>query len=108
MVQYDPAAVDDPASLIGGCTFEDPDKIVYIDELDETDNVNVRMAETAKYRNTNLLKPEMEWMADGTVMVNLFIPANRRVAEVAAIEFLVDKLTQTKTNDEFFLSMKRK
>lgn len=87
VVQYDPAAVNDPASLIGGCTFEDPDKIVYIDELDETDNVNVRMAETAKYRNTNLLKPEMEWMADGTVMVNLFIPANRRVAEVAAIEF---------------------
>ena len=28
--------------------------------------------------------------------------------EVAAIEFLVDKLKQTKTNDEFFLSMKRK
>jgi transcription termination factor Rho len=28
--------------------------------------------------------------------------------EIAAIEFLVDKLKQTKTNDEFFLSMKRK
>ena len=28
--------------------------------------------------------------------------------EVAAIEFLVDKLKATKTNDEFFLSMKRK
>jgi len=27
---------------------------------------------------------------------------------VAAIEFLVDKLKTTKTNDEFFLSMKRK
>jgi transcription termination factor Rho len=27
---------------------------------------------------------------------------------VAAIEFLIDKLKQTKTNDEFFLSMKRK
>ncbi|MDG6404441.1 hypothetical protein QCD79_30940, partial [Pseudomonas quasicaspiana] len=25
-----------------------------------------------------------------------------------AIEFLIDKLKQTKTNDEFFLSMKRK
>lgn len=87
VAQYDAAAVNDPASLIGGCTFEDPEKIVFIDELDETDNVNVRMAETAKYRNTNLIKPEMEWMADGTVMVNLFIPANRRVAEVAAIEF---------------------
>lgn len=87
VAQYDASAVENPSQLIGGCTFEDPDKIVYIDELDETDNVNVRMAETAKYRNSNLIKPEMEWMADGTVMVNLFIPANRRVAEVAAIEF---------------------
>ena len=28
--------------------------------------------------------------------------------EIAAIEFLIDKLKATKTNDEFFLSMKRK
>jgi D-ornithine 4,5-aminomutase subunit beta len=87
VAQYDPAAVADPSSLIGGCTLEDSDKIVYIDELDEMDNVNVRMEENKKYRNTNLLKPEMEWMADGTVMVNLFIPAERRVAEIAALEF---------------------
>lgn len=86
VAQYDPSAVDDPASLIGGCTFEDPDKIVYIDELDDVDNVNVRLEETKKYRNTNLLKPEMEWAADGTVMINMFIPANRRIAEVAALE----------------------
>ena len=44
--QYDPDAVDDPARLIGGSTFEDPDKIVYIDELDDKDNVNVRLEET--------------------------------------------------------------
>lgn len=75
-----------PAALIGGCTFEDPDKIVYIDELDEVDNVRVRMEETEKYRNSNLIKPEMEWMADGTVMMNMFIPANKRVAEVVAVE----------------------
>ena len=75
-----------PAALIGGCTFEDPDKIVFIDELDEVDNVKVRMEETAKYRNSNRIKPEMEWMADGTVMLNMFIPANRRVAEVVAVE----------------------
>jgi len=78
---------DNPSELIGGCTFEDPDKIVYIDELDEVDNVKVRMEETAKYRNTNLIKPEMEWMADGTVMMNMFIPATRRVAEVVAGPF---------------------
>ncbi|MEN1479328.1 hypothetical protein AAIH16_37790, partial [Pseudomonas aeruginosa] len=28
--------------------------------------------------------------------------------EISAIEFLIDKLKQTKTNDEFFDSMKRK
>jgi transcription termination factor Rho len=27
--------------------------------------------------------------------------------EIAAIEFLLDKLKDTKTNDEFFMSMKR-
>lgn len=79
----DPA---DPSALIGGCTLEDPDKIIYIDELDEVDNVNVRMEETAKYRKSNWMKPEMEWQADGVVMLNLFIPAERRVAEAAAIE----------------------
>ncbi|GHV29483.1 LuxR family transcriptional regulator [Spirochaetia bacterium] len=86
VAQYDPSAVDNPSKLIDGCTFERLEKIVYIDELDQEDNVTVRMAETAKYRNTNLLKPEMEWAADGTVMVTLFLPAEKRVAEAAALE----------------------
>lgn len=76
----------DPSALIGGCTFEDPDKIVYIDELNDEDNVHVRMAETAKYRLTDIVKPEMEWLADGIVMLNMFIPANKRTAEVIAVE----------------------
>jgi D-ornithine 4,5-aminomutase subunit beta len=86
VAQYDPDAVKDPASLIGGCTFEKREKIVYIDELDPQDNVNVRLAENAKYRNSNLLKPEMEWAADGTVMVTLFLPAEKREAGAAALE----------------------
>jgi D-ornithine 4,5-aminomutase subunit beta len=86
VAQYDPTAVDNPSKLIDGCTFEKHEKIVYIDELDPEDNVAVRMAETAKYRNTNLLKPEMEWAADGTVMVTLFLPAEKRTAEAAALE----------------------
>ena len=49
-----------PSALIGGCSFEDRSKIVYIDELDDVDNVNVRMAETEKYRGTNIVKPEVE------------------------------------------------
>lgn len=59
---------------------------MYIDELDEEDNVNVRMAENAKYRNSNFVKPEMEWLADGTVMLTMCIPTNRRTAEAVAVE----------------------
>ncbi len=76
-----------PAALIGGCTFENPDKIIYIDELDDTDNVNERLRENEKYLDNRYLKPEMEWRADGVVLVNLFLPAERRIAEAAALEF---------------------
>lgn len=77
---------ENPSALIGGCTFEDRSKIVYIDELDENDNVNVRLEETAKYRHSDLIKPEMEWAADGIVMVTMMIPANKRTSEVVAVE----------------------
>ena len=87
VAQYDENAVDDPASLMGGCTFEDPDKIIFIDELDDVDNVNVRMEETKKYRNTNLIKPEVQWLGDGIVTVEMLFPTTRRVAEFAAIDF---------------------
>lgn len=75
-----------PSALIGGCTFEDRSKIVFVDELDETDNVNVRMKEVEKYRKTSLVKPEMEWMADGIIMLNMFIPEEKRTAETVALE----------------------
>lgn len=77
---------ENPSALIGGCTFEDRNKIVFIDELDEHDNVNTRMAETEKYRNTDYTMPEMEWLADGIVMITMMIPANKRISEVVAIE----------------------
>ncbi len=77
---------ENPSALIGGCTLEDRSKIVYIDELDPEDNVNVRMEETKAYRHTDLVKPEMEWQADGTILWTLFLPLNKRVAEVVAIE----------------------
>ena len=51
---------EDPAALIGGCTFEDRSKIVYIDELDEEDNVNVRLDKVAKYHNGEAIIPEVE------------------------------------------------
>ncbi|MDL2327063.1 cobalamin-dependent protein [Ruminococcaceae bacterium OttesenSCG-928-A11] len=86
VAQYDAAAEKDPASLIGGCTLEVPEKIIFIDELDDTDNVHVRMAENQKYREGNLVKPEMEWLADGIVQTTMFFPLEKRVAEAAAIE----------------------
>lgn len=77
---------EDPSALIGGCTFEDRSKIVYIDELDMEDNVNVRMEANKKYRNSDFVKPEMEWLADGTIMLTMFLPLNKRVAELVAVE----------------------
>ena len=77
----------DPAALIGGCTLEDPDKIIYIDELDDNDNVNVRMAETRDFTpGGKKIRPEMEWLADGTVMLTMFFPAPKQIAEAAALE----------------------
>ena len=37
-----------PCDLIGGCTLCDPTKVPFIDELDPEDNVNVRLAQTAR------------------------------------------------------------
>lgn len=86
IAQYDLKAVDDPAKLIDGCTLEKPGKIIFIDELDEQDNVNVRLEEAEQFRNSNLIKPEMEWLADGTVVLELFLPTDKKTAEFAAIE----------------------
>ena len=76
-----------PCDLIGGCTLCDADKVPFIDELDPEDNVNARLAQTAELREKHLIKPEVEWAADGWVVVTLFLPAAPRVAEFAALEF---------------------
>ncbi len=86
IAQYDESAVDNPSKLIGGSTFEYPDKIIYIDELDENDNVYLRLEETKELRNTSKIKPEMEWLGDGIVLMTMFLPAEERVAEFAALE----------------------
>lgn len=86
VAQYDASAQEDPAKLIGGSTFEEPDKIIYIDELDENDNVNVRMKETEELRKSTQIKPEVEWMGDGIVLLTFFLPASKRVAEFAGLE----------------------
>lgn len=85
VAQYDKDAVDNPSSLISGCSFEKPEMVQWIDELDDTDNVYLRMDKTEKYRTGKILKPEVEWLGDGTVVVDLFFPTHVRAAEAAAI-----------------------
>ena len=86
VAQYDENAIDNPSLLIGGSTLEDSDKIIYIDELDENDNVNLRLEETKELRETSNIKPEMEWAGDGIVQTTMFLPTDERTAEFAAIE----------------------
>ncbi|MCD1147062.1 cobalamin-dependent protein [Peptoniphilus sp. KCTC 25270] len=86
VAQYDESAVDNPSKLIGNCTLEDPEKIIYIDELDETDNVNVRLENQKKYVNSNIIIPEMEWRGDGVVQITTVLTTDPRTAEYAAIK----------------------
>ena len=81
-----PDDIGAPCDLIDECTLCNPDKIQYIDELDEQDNVHNRLEETEKYRKTEALKPEVEWAGDGWVAVTLMVPVEQRVAEVAGLE----------------------
>ncbi len=84
--QYDPKAISDPAKLIGGSTFENRNMIQYVDELDLEDTVATRLDETETYRSTSLLKPEVQWLGDGVVTVDMFFPVEKDLAEAAAIE----------------------
>ncbi len=84
--QYGLKQGDNPSILINGSTFEDRSKIIFIDELDETDNVDIRMKENEKYRNTNLIRPEVEWLADGTVVIDITLPTSVKYAEAASLE----------------------
>ena len=88
VAQYDESAVNDPAKLIGGCTLECPEKIIYIDELDEEDNCKTRMANVSQFTpgKSNKIRPEMEWLADGVVMMTMFFPTEKRIAQAAALE----------------------
>ncbi|HBH3565904.1 TPA: cobalamin-dependent protein, partial [Clostridioides difficile] len=88
VAQYNENAIDNPSMLIDGCTFENPDKIIYIDELDDFDNVENRLKESHEYRNGTKIKPEMEWCADGIVLITMMLPTDKRTAEFAALEFV--------------------
>ena len=79
---------ENPSALIGGCTFEDRSKIVFIDEIDPDDEdcVNVRLDNVKKYLDGEAIKPEMEWCADGVILITMMIPAEPRTAEAVALE----------------------
>lgn len=81
-----PEGVTNPADLIGGSTFEEPDKIVYIDELDEEDNVHNRLEESRKYFEREHVKPEVEWAGDGYILQTMMLPVDESTAEVVAAE----------------------
>ena len=81
-----PAGVDKACDLVGGCTLCDPEKIVYIDELDPEDSAHKRLERTREYRSGNLLRPEAEWAGDGVALVELMIPERAEIAVEAALE----------------------
>jgi D-ornithine 4,5-aminomutase subunit beta len=78
-----PEKYEHACEAIEGCTFCDRSKIVYIDELDEEDNVYKRME---KVKDDGTIVPEVEWKKDGYISATIFIPEDVRVAEAAAIE----------------------
>lgn len=81
-----PEGVTNPSDLIEGSTFEKPEKIVFIDELDENDNVYKRLDENRKYFSLEHLKPEVQWAGDGVILITLMLPCDIRHADVAAVE----------------------
>ncbi|GAB1455397.1 hypothetical protein MASR2M48_07040 [Spirochaetota bacterium] len=81
-----PAGTGKACDAIGGCTLCKPEKIVYIDELDPEDNANVRLEKTLPYRKGDLLKPEVEWAGDGTILLQFLVLDSEDIAREAGLE----------------------
>ena len=81
-----PQKVEHVCDLIGGCSLCRPEKIVYLDELDAQDNVERRLAEHGGERAERLIRPEVQWEADGYLSATLFLPVPPELAEAAAVE----------------------
>jgi D-ornithine 4,5-aminomutase subunit beta len=75
-----------PCRAYSGCTLCDPTKIRYIDEVDDEDSVHRRLERPLAERAQGVLRPEVEKHGDGIVCVTLFVPAEPRTAEAAALE----------------------
>lgn len=81
-----PIGLSKPCDLINGCTLCNPEKIVYIDELDPEDTVSRRLEQTEPYRCGGVIRPEAEWAGDGVVLLQFMLPEAEDVARVAAVE----------------------
>jgi len=81
-----PEGLENPFDAIGGDTLSIPEKIQYIDELDESDNVETRMQVHKESDEKGLIKPEVEWKNDGMIQIDLTIPDNPDISEAAALE----------------------
>ena len=84
VTQYDKTKIENPSDLINGSTLEKREKIQYIDELDN-DNVHERLKENEIYRSSSLIKPEVQWLADGIVVVDITVPVSLNYAKAAAL-----------------------
>ena len=97
-----PEGVSEPSEIIQGDTFEKPEKIVYIDELDPEDNVNLRLEENRKYFSKEHILPEVEWAGDGIFLQTMMLPVDSITADAAAMEIgkclgLIDVVVVHKT-----------
>lgn len=81
-----PEGLSSPDEPIGGCTLKDRSKIKYIDELDESDNVNLRISQQLLDKEKGLISPEVEWWGDGWVQLDMTIPDDPDHSEAAALE----------------------
>ncbi len=81
-----PEELEKPCDLIGGCTLHNREKIQFINELDESDNVEKRLRDIKEYKENNLIKPEVEWSYDGWIQLDMTIPESEEYAKAAAVE----------------------
>lgn len=76
--------IKEACATYGGCSLCNADIIPFIDELDKNDNASKRLETLVDDRKNNLVAPEVEWHADGKVLVSLFLPEKEDVARAAA------------------------
>ncbi len=73
-------------AVYGGCTLCTPANVQYIDELDDTDNVQQRLEKPLAAQAAGVIRPEVEWAGDGIVCVTLCIPEAPDIAQAAALQ----------------------